>query len=411
MELFEKAYIGNCELSNRIIRSATYEGMCNDNGFPTQEYISLYEQLSEHKIGAIITGFAYISDEGKAMQPGQAGIYSPRLIPYYQEVTSTVHRNGGKIFMQLAHTGRQTRKQETGKEVVGVSKKRSSYFRSKPRPLKSEEILQIIEQFGNSALYAQTAGFDGIQLHAAHGYLIHQFILPEINNRKDQFSIDQETGIGTRFLDLIIDKVRDTCGSEYPVLIKISGSDDDHPELADERLTHLIQFLDQKAVNAIEISYGTMDYALNIFRGAMPIDLILAKNRIVGTGSRLSKNIKKLVFFPLLKRKLKPFSPMYNLDYAKLAAKHTNKPIICVGGFRTRKEMEYAVKVEGVDFVSLCRPFICEPDFVEKIKADDNYKSKCQNCNYCAIMCDTQNVTQCYKNRNHGNTAKSNINN
>ncbi|WP_163711784.1 NADH:flavin oxidoreductase [Mangrovibacterium lignilyticum] len=411
MELFERAYIGKCELSNRIIRSATFEGMCDEKGFPTETYRSFYEQLSKNKIGGIITGFSYISDEGKAMQPGQAGIYSPEFIPYYKRVTTGVHANGGKIFMQLAHTGRQTREQETGKEVVGVSTKRSPYFKSKPRTLKPKEINEIIEKFGDSALYAQMSGFDGIQLHAAHGYLIHQFIFPKINNRTDQFGIDKKKGIGTKFLDLIIANIREKCGEDYPILIKISGGDDHYPTFGIKQLINLIRFLDEKAIDAIEISYGTMDYALNIFRGDMPIDLILAKNKVFRSENRLEKHFIKLIYFPLFKRRLKPFSSMYNLAYASLATKYTTKPIISVGGFRTGKEMEHAVKIDGINFIGLCRPFICEPDFVVKIETDSNYKSKCLNCNYCAIMCDTQSVTQCYKTKSNGNTTESNSNN
>lgn len=403
MELFEKAYIKNCELSNRIIRSATFEGMCNDKGFPTEKYLSLYEQLSKNKIGAIITGFTYISGEGKAMQPGQAGIYSQEFIPYYKKVTSSVHLNRGKIFMQLAHTGRQTRKQETGKEVVGVSNKRSPYFKSKPRVLELEEINQIIEKFGDSAQFAQMSGFDGVQLHAAHGYLLHQFIIPKINKRTDQFGINKNTGIGTKFLDLTIDNIQKKCGSDYPILIKISGGDDYCPTFSKEQFINLIRFLDNKNISAIEISYGTMDYALNIFRGDMPVNLILAKNKVFKSEHKLSSHIKKSIIFPLIKRKLIPFSPMYNLEYASLAKQYSHIPIISVGGFRKREEMEFAIKNESIDFVSLCRPFICEPDFVIKIDARPDYTSKCQNCNYCAIMCDIQNVTHCYKTKRHGN--------
>ncbi|NQU51155.1 MAG: NADH:flavin oxidoreductase, partial [Bacteroidetes bacterium] len=208
MELFEKANIGTCELNNRIIRSATFEGMCDDNGIPTKTYLSYYNELAKNHIGGIITGFTYISNEGKAMQPGQAGIYSEKLIPQFKKVCSEVHKRGSKIFMQLAHTGRQTRIKETKEQPVGVSRKRSFYFRGKPKKLQIHKIYQIIEKFGDSASYAQSAGFDGVQLHAAHGYLIHQFILSKINNRLDEFGINPNTKIGTKFLDLIIDNIR-----------------------------------------------------------------------------------------------------------------------------------------------------------------------------------------------------------
>ena len=189
MEIFEKAYIGKCELKNRIFRSATFEGMCDKNGIPGENYLSLYEELSNNNIGGIITGFAYISKEGKAIQPGQAGILNEKHIEHFKKITSVVHTNGSKIFLQIAHTGRQTRETDIKQKVVGASEKKSMYFREKPRKLSTEEVFEIIEKFGNSALNAKKAGFDGVQLHAAHGYLIHQFILPTINNRKDLFFI------------------------------------------------------------------------------------------------------------------------------------------------------------------------------------------------------------------------------
>ncbi|MCD4832495.1 MAG: NADH:flavin oxidoreductase [Bacteroidales bacterium] len=397
MEIFEKAYIGKCELKNRIFRSATFEGMCDKNGIPGENYLSLYEELSNNNIGGIITGFAYISKEGKAIQPGQAGILNEKHIEHFKKITSVVHTNGSKIFLQIAHTGRQTRETDIKQKVVGASEKKSMYFREKPRKLSTEEVFEIIEKFGNSALNAKKAGFDGVQLHAAHGYLIHQFILPTINNRKDLFGIDPEKALGLKFLDLIIDNVREKCSDEFPVLIKISGSDDYKKKFTKKQFSNLIEFLDLKKVDGIEISYGTMDHALNIFRGDIPVDLILKHNKIYKVESKFAKKILKTFIFPFAIKKLKPFSPMYNLGYAEIAKEITKIPIISVGGYREKKEIEYAIKNKNINFVSLSRPFICEPDLMIKIEENDNYKSKCVNCNYCAIMCDSEYLTKCYK--------------
>jgi 2,4-dienoyl-CoA reductase-like NADH-dependent reductase (Old Yellow Enzyme family) len=403
VEVFEKAYLGKCELKNRIIRSATFEGMCDEYGIPSENYLSLYEELSKNNIGGIITGFAFISEEGKAIQPGQAGISNEKHIEHFKKVTSIVHVNGSKIFLQIAHTGRQTREVDIKQKVAGASEKKSMYFREKPKKLSTEEVFEIIEKFGNSALYARKAGFDGIQIHAAHGYLIHQFILPTINNRKDLFGTDHEKGLGLKFLDLIIDNVREKCGNEFPILIKISGSDDYKKKFSKKQFSNLIEFLDIKNIDGIEISYGTMDHALNIFRGDIPVDLILKHNKIYKGGNRFAKRILKTFIFPFATKKLKPFSPMYNLEYAEMAKEITSIPIISVGGYREKKEIEYAIKNKNINFVSLSRPFICEPDFMIKIEENKNYKSKCINCNYCAIMCDSTNSTKCYKKINHGN--------
>lgn len=397
MQIFEKAYIGNCDLKNRIIRSATFEGMCDENGMPESEYFSLYNELSRNDIGGIITGFAFVSEEGKAIQPGQAGIYSDKFIDAFKKVTAIVHQNGSRIFMQLAHTGRQTMAHETGHEVVGASDKRSGYFKGRPRALQTQEVYRIAEEFGISAFRAKDAGFDGIQIHAAHGYLIHQFLLPSVNKRKDEFGIKSDSRLGTAFLNLVIDRIKERCGTDFPLLIKVSGSDDYRSKFSREQFIHLIKFLDTKTIDAIEVSYGTMDHALNIFRGDVPVNLVLKYNKAFKVESTLMRRFLKTFVFPVYRNKLKPYVPMYNIQYAEFAKEFTSIPIISVGGFRNREEISKAIEDKGIDFVSMSRPFIAEPDLVAKMKQQKDYHSKCINCNYCAIMCDSKYSTKCYK--------------
>ncbi|HUX92818.1 MAG TPA: NADH:flavin oxidoreductase [Ignavibacteriaceae bacterium] len=396
---FIETKVGNLHLKNRIVRSATYEGAADRNGYPGPKYFSMYKLLAKNNVGMIITGFSFVSQTGRAMQQSQSGIDSKDKIEFFRKITKAVHKYDCPIIMQLAHSGRQTLKQETLTSPISSTTKRSIYFREKPKLISREEIDKVIEQFKNSACFAKEAGFDGVQLHAGHGYLLHQFILPETNSLANEFGIDESTGIGTKLIDVIFDKIKESCGDLFTILIKISGSHNLSDNFYSAKFDYLIKFLDTKKFDAIEISFGTMDYPLNIFRGELNTELVFQYNPIFKTKNILKRKIYTCLINKIIAPKFIGFSPMYNLHFAERAKKMTDIPIISVGGFRSKKEIEYAISNRMTDLVSLSRPFICEPDFVNKmLHADDDYKSKCKNCNKCVFMCDSGRVTTCYSN-------------
>ncbi len=398
MSIFHEKKIGDIKFSNGLFRSATFEAMADDQGYITKEYEMLYKDLFDQKIGGVITGFVYIMDNGKAMQPKQAGFDNYSKVKRYKNLCDYAKVKGVNYFVQLAHVGRQTKSYRV-KDIVSSSSTKSFYFGERAKKLEKKEIEEIIEKFGEAALHAKKIGFTGIQLHCAHGYLIHQFLTKAINKRKDEYGIGKGK-IATKFLGDIIDEIKKVCGDTYPILVKISGSDDLRPKFDKEELVELIKFLDEKKVFAIEISYGTMDYALNIFRGkSIPISEILEHNPIYKIENRFLKKTWRIFIYPLMKIKIIDYKPMYNLEYAVEAKKYTNIPIITVGGFRTMKEIEYAFCKKRIDFVSLSRPFLCESDFLSKLKENKEYKSKCINCNICAIMTDSGKKTKCILNK------------
>lgn len=386
------------DLASRIFRSATFEGMADDNGIPGASYHDLYLELARNGVKHIITGCTYVSREGKMVQPGQAGIDTDDTISHYQKTTAAVHQFDSKIYMQISHAGRQTSSLVTGKQVVGASAKKSGYFRSKPKALDKAEIAGVIESFAKAALRAKAAGFDGVQVHAAHGYLVHQFLHPYLNNRTDEYGIDRQSGIGGLFLRELLAAIRDECGTSYPILVKISAADDLPKPFSVSNFLALVELLHSERVFAIEISYGTMENALNIFRGqSVPRELILKYNFRYKTDRKSSHKLWNWLVFPLLKSRLKCFDYCYNLPFAAIAKRHTDIPIICVGGFRTAEQISQALESGKTDFVSLCRPFVCEPDFIIRLEAENGYISRCMNCNSCAIMCDSMHSTRCYR--------------
>lgn len=395
MLLFEQARIGALTLPNRFIRSATFEGMCDAQGMPTERYLRHYAALAGQNIGAIITGFAFVSRDGRAMQPGQAGMDSDRKIQPFAAVTNSVHRRGARILLQIAHAGRQTIPSATGGAVYGPSAKKSPYFNARPRRLAIDQAERIIEDFASAALRARNAGFDGVQVHAAHGYLIHQFLNPAVNDRDDAFRVDSHTGIGTEFLRRVIERIRSKCGNDFPLSVKISAGDEYRRGIGG--FVQLIRFLDAQKIDAVEISWGTMDHALNIFRGRkIPIDTILNYNPRYRSKSPLKRMLWKAIALPVMRRSIIPFTEAYNLPYAECARKHTRIPLISVGGFRSGRDAADAVENKKIDFVGMARPFIREPSIVSKWQEDIENRSSCINCNQCAVMCDSGQPTRCY---------------
>jgi 2,4-dienoyl-CoA reductase-like NADH-dependent reductase (Old Yellow Enzyme family) len=400
MRVFEPARIGAVELKNRILRAATFEGMCDADGRPGSAYLKFYAGLAARDLGALITGFAYVSADARAMQPGQAGLESDDKVAAFRRVTEAVHEHGCPIFLQLSHAGRQTVPAATGGVIYAPSPIKSPYFNHRPRALTESQIERIIGDFSAAARRAREAGFDGLQLHAAHGYLVHQFLHPALNRRQDSYRIDPARGIGTAFAERIIETIRSSCGADYPLLVKVSAGDSLRPSMTEAQFVHLVQVLDARRVDAIEVSFGTMDHAFNIFRGeSIPSDAILKYNPRYRSPSAFGRLLWQTCVLPWLKRRFIPFTPMYNLSAALVAKQHTRIPIISVGGFRSGAQIRTAIEERGVDFVSLCRPLLCEPDFMKRLRQDEHYESRCANCNRCAIMCDAGIPTHCYENR------------
>jgi len=388
-KLFTPLALKNITLSNRFIRSATYEGFADGDGIVRAELADVYCELAGNGTGTIITGFCFISREGRAMHPGQAGIDRRECIEPWSVITARVKKANPetKLIMQLAHTGRQTRTDVTGCEVVSPGSKRCGYFKQKVRVLTDGEIERIVDGFGKAAKRALRAGFDGVQIHAAHGYLIHQFLSADTNNRKDRWA-DRNL-----FLVEVLKAVKRYCGESFPVLLKLSHSDD--RSLTTDDTIETVNAV-EKYIDAVEISYGTMEYALNIFRGGCPVDTVLKVNPLFKRIPGLVRWFWKRWYMGSYLKKFKPFSENYNLDGAVKISKHTNIPVIPVGGTRSVKSMIDIIANKELAAVSLCRPFICEPELVKRIADGVWQKSKCTNCNLCAIHCDSKNSLRCY---------------
>ena len=219
--LFTPGRIGTLTLPNRLVRSATAERMADADGRPRSQLGALYEELAQGGVGLIITGHMYVHPSGKA-HPEMTGIYADELIPGLAKLAGAVHRAGGKAFVQINHGGMQCSR-ETVPETIAPSAVDASFLERPARKMTPDEIALLIQAYGQAARRAQEAGFDGVQIHGAHGYLVGQFLSPFVNRRTDEWGGDVEGR--TRFLQAVCQAVREQVGQDYPVAIKLGMMD------------------------------------------------------------------------------------------------------------------------------------------------------------------------------------------
>ena len=378
-----------CVLPTRIIRSATYEGMADARGLPLPALADCYGALVNDAPGTLITGFCAVSRAGRAMHPRQAGIWDDACIKPWQAVVQAVRRRSPetRLFMQLAHTGRQTLRRITGEPVKGAGPRRCTYFRQKTAAMAEADIRDAVAGFAAAARRARQAGFDGVQIHAAHGYLVHQFLSPHTNTRRDRYG---EPGL---FLRETVAGVRESCGPDFPILLKASWADD--RGLLPARLVPCLQAVAPE-LDAVEVSYGTMEYALNIIRGDCPLDALLRVNPLFSGIPGPLKALWKRFVYPRKRAEFKPFSPNYNLEGAALIRDALPVPVIPVGGIHNLEDMRACLD-RGFPAVALCRPFIAEPDLVSRLLRGEWRRSRCTTCNLCTIHCDSREPLRCHR--------------
>ncbi len=400
--LFSELELQHITLPNRLVRSATYEGLAEADGTPKPELAELYCDLARGGVGTIITGFVYTSQQGRAMQPGQCGINNDGKVAPWRQIVERVRaaNPSTKLIMQLAHTGRQTRAQVTGQPVVGASSHACSYFRQRVRMLDEKAILGVVQEFAEAACRAKQAGFDGVQIHAAHGYLIHQFLSPWTNNRTDCWS-DRPL-----LLEQVVIAVRSACGEDFPILVKLSAAEDSTPGIRVEQTIETVQRLKALHIDAVEISYGTMEYALNIIRGDVPVAAVLKVNPMFQRVPKWIQGVWKRHCAPAYIHKFIPFTENYNLQDALRIRTEAGVPVLAVGGIRSLDSMLSMVGEMGIDAVSLCRPLICEPDLPNRILDGHFTRSQCTNCNLCAIYCDSRQPLRCHRQKRIGQSVE-----
>jgi 2,4-dienoyl-CoA reductase-like NADH-dependent reductase (Old Yellow Enzyme family) len=344
--LFESTEINGMKLSNRFVRSATWEGMAAEDGGCTPTLIDLMARLAKGGVGLIISSHAYVLQDGQA-GPWQLGIYKDELIPGLRDMTAAVHDNGGKIVMQLAHGGYYSHPKLIGKTPKAPSK--AEHMSKTPREEMSEDdILKVIGAFESAAQRAKNAGFDGVQIHSAHGYLLSQFLSPAFNQRNDQYGGDIQNR--ARVHIAVLQGVRRAVGDDYPVLIKMNCQDFIENGLTAEDSLEVAKMLVAEGIDAIELSGG-----------------ILSSPKL--SPSRLGiKTEDKEAYFQ---------------ENAGVFKAQLDVPLILVGGNRSFAVAERLVRDGVADYISMSRPFIREPDLIKRWESGDRSRATCVSDNMC----------------------------
>jgi 2,4-dienoyl-CoA reductase-like NADH-dependent reductase (Old Yellow Enzyme family) len=381
--------LGNLRIRNRFIRSATYEGLAKESGEVTDQLVKFYRRLAKGGIGLIISGHIYVDTIGRAHKY-QIGIYKDDLIEGLKEMVNAIHQEGGKIAFQLSHAGRQTTKDLVGTTPIGPSANgRDPVNFVKPQEMSVKQINQAIKSFEKAAVRAVNAGADAVQLHAAHGYLINQFLSPFYNQRTDSWGGSDENRF--RFLETIITNVRSKMPPETALIVKLNTHDHTpQPGITPPLAKKYASWLAGMGIDGIELSCGSSCYSyMNMSRGDVPVD------EFMKAIPWWMKPLAKLSFNRMVGKY--DLREAYNLEAAKLIKPTVgNVPIILVGGMRKVTQMEKVLEDGITDFISMCRPFIRDPYFVNHIWEGKTQIASCGSCNRCLAGVANNLPTLCY---------------
>jgi 2,4-dienoyl-CoA reductase-like NADH-dependent reductase (Old Yellow Enzyme family) len=347
-ELFEGTTINGLSLANRFVRSATWEGLADKHGAVTSRLTEIMVELARGEVGLIITGYAFVSPDGQS-SPRQLAVYDDRFLPKPRNMVRAVHAVGGKIALQVVHGGCAANPALSGLEPVGPSAIKKD---GKPicRMLSQWEIASVVSAFARAADLAKQAGFDAVQIHAAHGFLLSQFLSPALNKRTDEYGGDPENW--ARLPLEVVRSVRETVGPGYPVLIKMNSEDFLPGGMSSAEAVEVSGWLEKASIDAIEFSGGTMN---------SPKEFVPVRSGSLKT----------------------PEEEVYYRQAARLYKQKVTVPLILVGGIRSYEVAEELVRDGMADYISLSRPLICEPDLVKRWREGDRRKSECLSDNAC----------------------------
>lgn len=358
--LFDPFLLGGLKLKNRIARASTFEKRCDEDGHVTDELIDFYNEIAKGGAGLIITGSALVHPSGRLFRRMiciHSGIYAGGL----KKLTDRVHENGGIIFIQLTHGGRQCPPMLLGGEPpFAPSAIIEPSTGAMPRAMKDDEIWRMVDAFGESAWRAASAGFDGVEIQAAHGCLISSFLSGHTNKRNDYWGGDEERRF--HFLEEVFMATRKAVGAEFPIIIKLNADDlAGSGGITPSESLRIAKRLQDIGADAVELSGGMRE-----------------------------SNVETVK-----QRAGQPERPYFR-DASRMFKQSLSIPVILTGGMRSREMMEDVLQSGDADMIGLSRPLLMEPDLPMRMQEGAADASMCDSCNKCARLSRREQV-QCDK--------------
>jgi len=349
MALFEPFRIKSMEIPNRFVRSATYDGLAEKDGSVSERQLALYEELARGGAGLIVTGISYVHASGR-ISAFQNSIADDQDIERWSALVRSVHRFDTKIAVQLFHAGRERGRIYRKQPAFAPSfLAEDPFFDGPHRGMDEDEILEVIEAFGDGASRARDAGFDAVQIHGAHAYLLSQFLSPFTNRREDQWGGGLENRL--RLHREIVQTIRKRVGEDYPLLMKLGVEDGFAGGLEFREGVAAAEILARDGLDGVEVSLGLRGrlYDQTEYRAGIT----------------------------------RPDREAYYRHWCREIRKRVNVPVIMVGGVRSLETAEEIVQKEEADLVSMSRPLIREPDLISRWQRGDRSPSTCVSCNRC----------------------------
>jgi 2,4-dienoyl-CoA reductase-like NADH-dependent reductase (Old Yellow Enzyme family) len=372
--LLSPGRLGPHETRNRMIRAGTSETMAGADGEVTPQLAALYARLAEGQAGAIFTGHLFCHPRGRYARR-QTGIYDDALIPGLRQLADGVHRGGGVVLAQVAHAGSQSRAPDvqplapsavpnalTGREVPTGSE---------------EEIREAIEAFANGARRALEAGFDGVHIHGANGYLITEFLSPLTNRRDDGWGGDLEGRM--RFAREVVRAVRAVVPRDKALTMKIGVVDASPGGLGLDDGIKVASALAAEGLDAVEISCGVMTLASDSARQYVAVDRARAAQDLL-VHRLFAHEVDEAYFVP----------------WVRALRERTDVTVVAVGGMRRTETMDALLSAGDADFVAMARPFIREPDIARQIADGRRGRVDCTSCNIC-LMHEGHHSLRCWR--------------